>query len=313
MPTFTRLLLPGCAGAAAAAFVTASLGCGDALTAAAAGCGALAAAWPGARWLGRRQELAEQDVVDLRKRMKEQRDQMADTVHELRTPLSALRAAVEMLRDGYAGSPEEQAEFLDQAACAAQHLGFLTNDMLDLAAVEAGRLSLHLRPLQARDLCNDSRQVMAPLAKSRGIGLTIVEPPMELRVTGDRSRILQVAFNLLSNAVKYSERGSTVQLSVRAQGTQAVFEVADQGLGVPLERRPALFTRFGRGGGEGREVESTGLGLHLCRMLTERMGGQVGHREGENGQGSVFWFSLPLAPRTAETVPGVATAAPLPA
>jgi two-component system, sensor histidine kinase RpfC len=281
-----------CLGSVLGTFLAGVMGRGALLAITGGALGTAVAAWLLGRRLQRDRLRAEAEIAGLRKRLQSQRDQLANTVHELRTPLSALRAAVEMLRDGYAATPVEQAEFLDQAACAAQHLAFLTNDVLDLAAVEAGRLSLHVRSHAARDLCTDARQVMAPLAKSREIGLVVEDPPADLRLLGDRSRILQIAFNLLSNAVKYSTARTTIRLRVRAEPTVAVFEVIDEGIGVPEDLRKRLFTRFGSEGAAA-EVESTGLGLHLCRLLVERMNGKVGHREGEDGRGSVFWFSLP--------------------
>jgi signal transduction histidine kinase len=281
-----------CLGSVLGTFLAGVMGKGALLAIAGGALGTAVAAGFVARRQDRDRLRAESEIAGLRKRLQTQRDQLANTVHELRTPLSALRAAVEMLREGYAATPVEQAEFLDQAACAAQHLAFLTNDVLDLAAVEAGRLSLHVRAHAARDLCADARQVMAPLAKSREIGLVVEDPPVDLHVLGDRSRILQIAFNLLSNAVKYSTARTTIRLRVRAEPAVAVFEVIDEGIGVPEDQRQRLFTRFGSEGAAA-EVESTGLGLHLCRLLVERMNGRVGHREGNDGRGSVFWFTLP--------------------
>lgn len=300
----TRLSLRAFAVAAASALLVDRLGAGSLLTALAAGGTAVLVAWLGLRRLASSQHRSDASLTELRRRLQQQRDQLADTVHELRTPLSALRAAVEMLREGYATTPAEQAEFLDQAACAAQHLAFLTNDVLDLSALEAGQLSLHPRLLRVRDLCIDAHRVIAPLALNKGIRLAVDEPDDALVVMGDRNRILQVAFNLLSNAVKYSHPDSPVALRVVGGADRVMFEVHDQGIGVPPERRQRLFTRFGRGhAAGGPEVESTGLGLHLCHLLIEQMGGSIGYRPGPAELGSVFWFALPAVVASADPQP----------
>ncbi len=116
---------------------------------------------------------------------------------------------------------------------------------------------------------------------------------------GDQGRILQVIFNLMSNALKYSPDEGVVVLRCITTREGAVFEVEDEGIGVPTAGRDNLFTRFGRiESPEGPGTRGTGIGLYVSRMLVELMNGSIGFRERNNDSGSVFWFSLPIATPT---------------
>lgn len=220
-------------------------------------------------------------------------EQVAHTAHELRTPLTAITTALELLREGYATTPEDQATFLDQAAVAARHMAFLINDVVDLAALESGHVSLHVRSHRVQEVMFDVAQVMQLTAQNRGVELLIAEPHEDLMVMVDRGRFLQIVFNLVANALKFSAHGSAVRMVTEATADEVVFEVHDSGPGVDAEQRPRLFTRYGRTHEHRMAgVPGTGLGLHVSKLLVERMGGRIGYRPGTEA-GSVFWFSLP--------------------
>ena len=196
-----------------------------------------------------------------------------------------------------AKAPEDQKIFLDQAAVATRHLTFLINDVLDSAAFEAGKLTLDLRRCFLREITQDVERLMVPLAKARGVELVIDHPLDNLAVVGDQGRILQVIFKLLSNSVKYSAERSIVVLRAIATSAGAVFEVEDQGMGVPLAARKSLFTRFAKvHSPESPGAPGNGIGLYVSRMLVELMNGSIGFRERDEGTGSIFWFTLPIAP-----------------
>ncbi len=223
---------------------------------------------------------------------------LANTVHELRTPLTTVLASLEMLRDGFATSPEDQAEFLEQATVACRHLMFIVNDLLDTAALEAGKLHLVAVPCFTREILDDAERMLRPAASARGMELRVEHPDGDPRVLGDRNRILQIVFNLVGNAMKFSPQSGRIDLRCSVTPLGVAFEIEDEGYGVPLQTRSKLFTRFGRahaGDAKASSVGGTGIGLYLCKSLVEQMRGSIGYRDRAPEQGSVFWFTLPLA------------------
>lgn len=230
-------------------------------------------------------------------------EQLAHTAHELRTPLSAIATALEMLREGVASTPAEQQLFVDQAAAASRHMAFLIHDIVDLAAIENGRLRLQMREHRVEDLLADVAKVMALPAQSRDVALDIATAPAGLAVAADRGRFLQVAFNLVANALKFSSAGSKVRVVVECGRSSVRFEVHDEGPGVDERNRGDLFTRFSTNATTG---EGSGLGLYVSSMLVACMGGAIGHHPGKE-RGSVFWFSLPLAERRQKRIAGTAS------
>jgi two-component system sensor histidine kinase RpfC len=190
---------------------------------------------------------------------------------------------------------------LTQAVVAARHLSFVINDVLDLAALESGRLSLQIRDHWLHELLPDVRQVMGLAASANGIELRVDEPADALCLRTDRGRFLQITFNLLGNAIKYSTHGGRIELRVRQAGDRLRFEVLDSGEGVPPQYRDRLFTRFGRAHSANHsDVGGTGLGLHLCSQLVELQEGAIGY-EPRSPRGSVFWFELPRSATAAHT------------
>jgi signal transduction histidine kinase len=220
---------------------------------------------------------------------------VAETVHELRTPLCSVITALEMVRDGYATTRAEIDEFVSQAAVAARHLAFLVNDVVDAAALSAGGLRLCPGDHAVRDLLAEAGRVLGLQAHARGIDLRLDAPAANLRVHTDPRRCLQVVFNLVGNALKFSDAGTRVVLTVDALPDRVRFRVADEGRGVPRELAERLFTRFARAAdATTAATEGNGLGLHLCQRLVEQLGGRIGHWPG-SPRGAVFWFELPRA------------------
>jgi signal transduction histidine kinase len=285
------------AGAALVALVLAAYGAPAWLLAAVGGAAVLATARLASRRTAGDRHREEQRLQALRHR----EEQLAYTAHELRTPLTAVTTAIELLRDGYTSSPEDTQMFLEQASIASRHMAFLINDVVDLAALECGRISLHVRDHRVSELIFDVAQVMRLTAQQRNVELRIDETPDDLFVSTDSGRFLQIVFNLVANAIKFSEPGKLVQLVTRPRHGEITFEVHDQGPGVPPESRSRLFTRFGRA--HGQTIFGTGLGLHVCKLLVERLGGKVGFKPGAAG-GSVFWFTMPRAEAAVRPAPG---------
>ncbi len=227
--------------------------------------------------------------------------------HELRTPLNAILGFGQVLEMEPLGP--EQREGVGHILKAGRHLLGLIDEVLDIAQIEAGRMRLSLEPVSVKQVLDEVRSLIRPLAAERKMRFEVRAPEAAaLYALADRQRLNQVLLNLLSNAVKYTPEGGTVTLVCEeAAGGRVRFEVRDTGPGIPPEKLGQLFTPFERLGVSG--VEGTGLGLALSKGLAEAMGGTIG-AESRVGQGSTFWVELARvenanaeAERVAESVP----------
>jgi signal transduction histidine kinase/ActR/RegA family two-component response regulator len=213
--------------------------------------------------------------------------------HELRTPLNAILGFAQLLELEDLG--EEQRENLHFILSAARHLLALINEVLDIAAIEAGRLPLSLEPVAVADVVAEAVSLIRPLADQHQV--LLVSPPVscQVHVMGDRQRLKQILLNLLSNAVKYNRQGGRVQLECGPTGDDRMrIQVADTGPGIAPEAIDQLFVPFERLGSEQTGVEGAGLGLPLSRRLAEAMGGTL-EVATTVGQGSRFFVELPQA------------------
>jgi signal transduction histidine kinase/ActR/RegA family two-component response regulator len=213
--------------------------------------------------------------------------------HELRTPLNAILGFAQLLELEDLG--EEQRENLHYILTAARHLLALINEVLDIAAIEAGRLALSLEPVAVADVVAETVSLIRPLADQHQV--LLVNPPLSCasHVQGDRQRLKQILLNLLSNAVKYNRQGGRVELECGpGDDGRLRIQVVDTGPGIAAEAMGQLFVPFERLGNEQSGVEGAGLGLPLSRRLAEAMGGTLDVAS-ELGQGSRFWVELPVA------------------
>jgi signal transduction histidine kinase/CheY-like chemotaxis protein len=237
---------------------------------------------------------------------------LARMSHELRTPLNGVLGLAQVLAQDSKLSPEqrEQAATLERAG---RHLLAVANDILDLAAVEAGRLPLRSEPIAWPALMQGSVELVRPQAAQKRIALTLeVTREAPAAVLGDATRLRQMVLNLLSNAVKFTPPGGAVRLRLcRAVGGAQRIEVMDTGPGIPPERRGRLFSDFTRlEAAPGREFGGAGLGLAITAALAKAMGGQIGVESGPGGIGSLFWLALPLPEAVPpKPAPGVTSAA----
>ncbi len=214
--------------------------------------------------------------------------------HELRTPLNAILGFGQVLEMDQLGP--EQGESVTYILKAGRHLLGLIDEVLDIARIEAGRLSLSLEPVHVKVVFDEARSLIRPLADERKVRLQVDVPEAsDLYVLADRQRLKQVLLNLLSNAVKYNHEGGTITLALEeAPANRLRFKVSDTGLGIPPEKVERLFTPFERLGVESGGIEGTGLGLALSKGLVEAMGGAMGV-ESAVGRGSTFWIELAKA------------------
>jgi signal transduction histidine kinase/ActR/RegA family two-component response regulator len=214
--------------------------------------------------------------------------------HELRTPLNAVLGFSQLLAmDELEGRQREAVEQINKGG---RHLLELINEVLDIASIEAGRLSLSIEPVDLETVVDEAVGLVRPLAGERGVKVETVR--IQGTVLADRQRLKQILLNLLSNAVKYDRPGGSVRVDVIGSGQAYRIRVSDTGQGIDPAMLERLFTPFDRLGAEASGVEGTGVGLALSRRLAEAMGGTVGV-ESQPGRGSTFWVELEAAAESA--------------
>ena len=222
---------------------------------------------------------------------------LANTSHELRTPLNGMIGFLQLVLDGLCDSEEEERDFLQKALQCSRHLLGLINDVLDIAKIEAGKLSLEISRIGASQLFDEVYTVTHVQAAQKGVKLRFEPPPEDgPGVRGDFGKIKQVLINLVGNSLKFTPSGTiTVRASSHPELGHYIFEVIDTGIGIPVDRQQAIFEKFIQGDGSTtRKYGGTGLGLAITRSLVELMGGIIGvHSDGE-GKGTKMYFSLPI-------------------
>jgi PAS domain S-box-containing protein len=215
--------------------------------------------------------------------------------HELRTPLNAILGFAQLM--ALEDLDEEQAENVEQILKAGRHLLALVDEVLDIARIEAGRMSLSMEPVDVDGVVRETWELVRHRAQTDGVTLTEGEPVgCRARVRADRQRLKQVLLNLLSNAVKYNRENGQVAIrcSQGQTGPDRIrVSVSDTGPGIPDQAMDRLFRPFERLGADASGIEGTGIGLAVSRGLVEAMKGEIGV-ESSVGQGSTFWFELPL-------------------
>jgi PAS domain S-box-containing protein len=231
-------------------------------------------------------------------------DFLSSMSHELRTPLSAILGFAQLIESGSPSPTVAQKRSVDQILKAGWYLLELINEILDLALIESGKLSLSLEPISLGEVVREMEAMIEPQARKRDIRMTFPEAKLAYFVKADRTRLKQVLINLLTNAVKYNNAGGTVAVEfiVKTPGRLRIC-VQDSGEGLPPDKLAQLFQPFNRLGKETGVEEGTGIGLTLSKRLVELMGGVIG-AESTVGKGSVFWIELNLT-----TEPQTATAA----
>ena len=215
--------------------------------------------------------------------------------HELRTPLNAILGFAQLLEGGSPLPTASQKRSIDQILKAGWYLLELINEILDLALIESGKLTLSPEPIALVEVMLECRAMIEPQAQKRGIGMTFPRFEIPYYVEADRTRIKQVLINLLFNAIKYNEPGGSVAIECSMSGPEAIrISVRDTGPGLTPEQLGQLFQPFNRLGQESGAEEGTGIGLVVTKRLVELMGGTIG-ADSTVGVGSVFWIELRLA------------------
>ena len=265
------------------------------------------------------------DLTELRRTEKLKDEFVSVVSHELRTPLTALRGALGLMENQVAGDlPPHAREMVGLALRNAERLSLLINDLLDIEKIEGGAMRFEMREIELGALLRSAIELNASYAAPLGVRLQLEPLPDDLRdvrVIGDRNRLMQVLSNLISNAAKFTRPTGGVRVRARyaeashgtgrahrqSQGPRVRIEVCDEGQGVPPEFVPRLFERFAQADSTStRRRGGTGLGLAISRAIIEKHGTRIGYQPpAEHNAGATFYFDLrlPTSELTSEETP----------
>ncbi len=252
----------------------------------------------------RRRMALEEERAELLEREREARQEaeeanrlkdefLASVSHELRTPLNAITGWLELLKTNRDQDLLERGLEVMERNVKAQTQ--LTEDLMDISSVVAGRMRLDLQPIELGEVVNQAVDSVKPSIEAKGQRLEVVAAQDGCVVNADPDRIVQVVWNLLSNATKFTPKGGRIQLVLRRINSNAEIEVSDTGAGIPEDVLPYVFDRFRQADGSTtRRHGGLGLGLAIVRHLVELHGGMVmAHSDGP-GQGATFTVNLPM-------------------
>jgi PAS domain S-box-containing protein len=217
---------------------------------------------------------------------------LSNMSHELRTPLNAILGFAQLMESASPSPAAPQAKRIAQILHAGWYLLKLINEVLDLAAIESGKLSLSKESVSLSEVMSECQSMMEPQAQQRGIRMSFPQFDNPVFVSADRTRLKQIVINLVSNAIKYNQEQGTVVVDCTVVVPDHIrISVKDTGAGLPPEKLAQLFTPFNRLGQEVGSVAGTGIGLVVSKRLAEQMGGVI-RVESTVGVGSVFWCEL---------------------
>jgi PAS domain S-box-containing protein len=234
-----------------------------------------------------------QDVTQRHEVERLKREFVAMVSHDLRTPLTSVHGSLTLLSAGALGEISSAAhEVVTTAESELERLTKLVGDLLDVAKIEAGKMEVKAMPTALQPIISRSIASISNFAERQGV--SVKADRCEAQVLADSERLVQVLVNLLSNAVKFSPADSVVSISSKIVDDMLEVCVTDQGRGVPAEHQQAVFERFHQvEGADATQKKGTGLGLPICKQIIEQHGGAIGVRS-QLGEGSTFWFTIPL-------------------
>jgi ribose transport system substrate-binding protein len=220
-------------------------------------------------------------------------DFLSKMSHELRTPLNGILGFAQLLEIEEEALNEDQRDYVQEILSAGRHLLHLINEVLDLSRIETGNLKVSIEEVPLLPVLDECLRIVQPLAMEKGIRMDVrMDQWKDLSVYADPIRLKQILLNLLDNAIKYNRISGTVTIFCEIQGAELIIHIVDSGAGISAEEAGKIFVPFYRI--EGTSEEGTGIGLSLVKQLVHLMGGKVNVSSGEKGNGSDFFFSLPL-------------------
>ena len=230
--------------------------------------------------------------------------------HELRTPLNAILGFAQLVESDTPSPSPSQKRHIDQILKSGWYLLDLINEILDLAMIESGRLTLSPEAISLAEVMLECHAMIEPQARARGVSMTFPKFEFPYFVKADRTRLKQVLINLLFNAIKYNKPAGTVTVEYSLSPPDSIrIGIRDAGEGLAPAQLAQLFQPFNRLGKEAGVEQGTGIGLVMTKRLVELMGGVIGV-DSAVGIGSVFWIEFGLTSATPMTVPEAAYAAP---
>jgi PAS domain S-box-containing protein len=235
-----------------------------------------------------------QDITERKQTEQMKAEFVSFATHQLRTPLSGIRWLLELAGQDE-GVSEEVASLVTDARLSAERLITLVNDLLAVSRIEGGRLAAEPQPVDLSGMTTDVVNELTPLILEKNQQISLPNGVSAPRVYADPKLVREVVLNLLSNAIKYTPNDGSIAVSMKAEADAVQWAVHDTGIGVPVAAERRLFEKFYRA--ENATVintEGSGLGLYLVRLVLERSGGRV-WCESEEGRGSTFRFTLPIA------------------
>ena len=215
--------------------------------------------------------------------------------HQLRSPLSISKWTLEVMeKEVQAGNMEKIINHLSAFHDSTETIVKLVNALLEVSRIEAGTLVLNKVKVSLVDLTKAVLNDMQSYVEASNIKLEFNPEPDLPDVWADRDRLLMIIHNLVDNAIRYSEGGKKVQVLIKRQDAWLVWEVLDQGIGIPDFQQKYVFQKFFRAANSSRfQTEGSGVGLYIVKNLVETLGGRVGFKSTEH-KGSIFWFTLPV-------------------
>ncbi len=247
----------------------------------------------------------QREVEEQNRRLEESYDRLQDLeelrdslvhmiVHDMRSPLGAITTSLQLLKEDLEGDiPAENLNDIEAAMTGGDALMRLLNDLLDVSRLESGKMPLDIHRNDLVTLAKRSMVALKGLAPGRDVSIHGLE---EVWVECDGEVVRRVVDNLVANGLKHTPAGATLRITVQKQEKQARIEVFDSGPGIPKDHLDRIFDKFSQvKTRKSGKYHSTGIGLTFCKMAVEAHGGDIGV-ESEMGEGSTFWFSLPLSP-----------------
>ena len=233
------------------------------------------------------------DITQLRQLNSMRRDFISNLSHELRTPVSVIRANSETLLDGALENKKDAKSFAKAILHNSERLSLMVSDLIDLSRIEYGDLKLNVQKIDLNHFINEFISSMKSLTKKKDIEI-IYEPSKNNRVKADLQALERIMNNLIDNAFKYSEKGSSITISTEQAANHLKVMIADTGSGVSDEDKVYIFDRFYRtASARASDNKGSGLGLAIVKNLANSLDGEVGI-ESRKPNGSIFWFTLPL-------------------